>query len=133
MPLRDVIELRAELLQKTVRKLSPDLLVADFMPAGPYGELLPTLEELERYGGRAVAGFRDVIDDPASVRQLWNESGVYDVLRRHYAAICVYGDPRMVDFVSAYGLDDELASRLHYCGYLGRGPQPWRERLIMRR
>ena len=26
----------------------------------------------------------------------------------------------MVDFVSAYGLDDELASRLHYCGYLGR-------------
>jgi ATP-binding cassette, subfamily B, bacterial len=123
LPLRDVIELRAELLQKTVRKVSPDLLVADFMPAGPYGELLPALEELERCGGRAVVGFRDVLDEPAFVRQVWREAGVYEVLRKHYSAICVYGDPRMLDFVEAYGLDDDLASRLHYCGYLGR-PNP---------
>jgi len=122
LPLRDVIDLRTEVLEKTVRTVSPDLLVADFMPAGPYGELLPALDELERSGGRAVAGFRDVIDDPGFVRELWNESGVYDVLRRHYSAICVYGDPRTIDFVSAYGLDDELASRVRYCGYLGRRP-----------
>ncbi len=121
LPLRDVIELRADLLQDTVRTVSPDLLVADFMPAGPYGELLPALEELQRCGGRAVVGFRDVLDEPAFVRQVWGEAGVYDVLRQHYSAICVYGDPRMLDFVQAYGLDDELASRLHYCGYLGRG------------
>jgi ATP-binding cassette subfamily B protein len=120
LPLRDVIELRAELLQDTVKTVSPDLLVADFMPAGPYGELLPTLDELERTGGRAVAGFRDVIDDPSFVRQLWTEAGTYDVLRRHYTSICVYGDPRTLDFVTAYGLDDELASRVRYCGYLGR-------------
>jgi predicted glycosyltransferase len=67
-----------------------------------------------------VAGFRDVIDDPGFVRQLWSEAGTYDVLRRHYAAICVYGDPRTIDFIRAYGLDDELASRVRYCGYLGR-------------
>ena len=123
LPLKDVIELRTELLQKTVRKVSPDLLVADFMPAGPYGELLPALEDLEHSGGRAVIGFRDVLDDPPYVRQLWQEAGVYDLLRRHYSAICVYGDPRMLDFVEAYGLDDELAQRVHYCGYLGR-PTP---------
>src|SRR5262249_11678717 len=46
LPLRDVIELRAELLHDTVKTVAPDLLVADFMPAGPYGELLPALEEL---------------------------------------------------------------------------------------
>jgi ATP-binding cassette, subfamily B, bacterial len=120
LPLKDVIELRSELLQKTVRKVSPDLLVADFMPGGPYGELLPALEELERFGGRAVMGFRDVLDDPPYVRQLWEEAGVYDVLRRHYSAICVYGDPHMLDFVEAYGLGDDLARRVHYCGYLGR-------------
>jgi ATP-binding cassette subfamily B protein len=120
LPLRDVIDLRSELLQKTVRTVSPDLLVADFMPAGPYGELLPALDELERSGGRAVAGFRDVIDDPGFVRELWTEAGTYEVLRRHYASICVYGDPRTLDFVTAYGLDDELASRVRYCGYLGR-------------
>jgi predicted glycosyltransferase len=67
-----------------------------------------------------VAGFRDVIDDPGFVRQLWTEAGTYDVLRRHYASICIYGDPGTIDFINAYGLDDELASRVHYCGYLGR-------------
>jgi ATP-binding cassette subfamily B protein len=120
LPLSDVVELRTQLLLDTVKTVSPDLLVADFMPAGPYGELLPSLEELERLGGRAVAGFRDVIDDPDFVRQLWTEAGTYDVLRKHYASICVYGDPRTTDFVTAYGLDDELASRVQYCGYLGR-------------
>jgi ATP-binding cassette subfamily B protein len=120
LPLQDVIELRSELLHDTVKAVAPDLLVADFMPAGPYGELLPALEELERSGGRAVAGFRDVIDDPGFVRQLWASSGTYDVLRKHYTSICVYGDPRTLDFVSAYGLDDDLASRVSYCGYLGR-------------
>jgi cell division septum initiation protein DivIVA len=58
------------------------------------------------------------------VRKLWDEAGVYEVLRRHYAAICVYGQPDMIDFVDAYGFDAELASRLHYCGYLGRSPAP---------
>jgi ATP-binding cassette, subfamily B, bacterial len=120
LPLRDVIDLRVDLLLDTVRTVSPDLLVADFMPAGPYGELLPALEELERCGGRAVVGFRDVLDEPAFVRRVWRETGVYEVLRKHYSAICVYGDPRMLDFVQAYGLDDDLASRLRYCGYLGR-------------
>jgi ATP-binding cassette subfamily B protein len=120
LPLRDVIELRADLLRDAVRTVSPDLLVADFMPAGPYGELRPALDELERCGGRAVVGFRDVLDEPAFVRRVWRETGVYEVLRTHYSAICVYGDRRMLDFVQAYGLDDDLASRLHYCGYLGR-------------
>src|SRR5262249_522852 len=124
LPLRDVIELRAELLHDTVKTVAPDLLVADFMPAGPYGELLPALEELERPGGPAVAGFRAVIDDPEFVRQLWTEAGTYDVLRRRYMSICVYGDPRTIDFISAYGLDDELAGRVRYCGYLGRRHPP---------
>lgn len=120
----DVVALRAELLEQAVRRFEPELLVADFLPAGPHGELLPALAELERQGGAAVAGFRDVIDDPAFVRELWEDNGTYEVLARHYSAICVYGDPAMTDFTDAYGLSDKLASRLHYCGYLGRGPQP---------
>jgi ATP-binding cassette subfamily B protein len=115
-----VSALRARILEETVERFHPDVLVADFMPAGPYGELLPALEALERQGGRAVAGFRDVIDEPEFVRALWHETGVYDVLRRFYQDICVYGDPAMVDFVQAYGLDNDLAAKLRYCGFLGR-------------
>ena len=124
VPAGEVLALRTELLTKAVRSFAPDLLVADFLPAGPHGELLEPLAELERRGGRAVAGFRDVIDDGAFVRELWEENGTYEALTQHYAAICVYGDPKMVDFVEEYSLPAVLEARLHYCGYLGRGPQP---------
>src|SRR5262249_8467043 len=55
-------------------------------------------------------------------REVWDETGVYETLRDHYAAICVYGDARVMDFVDDYGLH-EPPERLRYCGYLGR-PQP---------
>ncbi|MDE3132206.1 MAG: hypothetical protein KGL16_13735, partial [Acidobacteriota bacterium] len=51
----EVMRIRSDLLRRTVRRFKPDLLVADFMPAGPYGELLGALEELRAVGGRAVA------------------------------------------------------------------------------
>ena len=120
LPTESVSALRAHILEETMRQFHPDVFVADFMPAGPYGELIPALEELERQGGRAIAGFRDVIDEPEFVRTLWSETGVYETLRRFYSDICVYGDRRMVDFADAYELDETLAARLHYCGYLGR-------------
>jgi ATP-binding cassette subfamily B protein len=135
LPTEDVIGLRSEILEETVKRFQPDLLVADFMPAGPYGELLPALDELARRGGRAIAGFRDVIDEPAFVRELWRETGVYETLREHYEAICVYGDPLMIDFPRAYGLDDPLTDRLTYCGYLGRREEvvdvPLRDRPVV--
>jgi predicted glycosyltransferase len=105
-----------------VRDFAPDLFVADFMPAGPYGELLPALDALAARDGVAIAGFRDVIDEPEFVRDLWDRTGVYDVLRAHYRSICVYGDPAMIEFQSAYGLDSDLAARTGYTGYLGRRP-----------
>ena len=94
------------------------------LPLGADRATIFRLPELERQGGTAVAGFRDVIDDPAFVRQLWEDNGTYEALDRYYSAICVYGDPAMTDFVEEYALPPALASRLHYCGYLGRGIQP---------
>lgn len=122
VPREDVVRLRGHLMEQIVSDYAPDLLVADYMPAGPYGELLPALDALQRRGGVAVAGFRDVIDEPAFVRDLWQRTGVYEVLRSYYGSICVYGDPAMVEFQSAYGLDEELAARMHYTGFLGRRP-----------
>jgi ATP-binding cassette subfamily B protein len=122
LPLETVTEMRTEMLRETVRNFAPDLLVADFMPAGPYGELLPALDELERQGGAAIAGFRDIVDEPAFVRELWQETGVYDTLRSHYASVCVYGDPAVLDFAE-YGLSAADGTPVHYTGYLGR-PEP---------
>jgi ATP-binding cassette, subfamily B, bacterial len=122
LPIETVIEMRAETLRETVRNFVPDLLVADFMPAGPYGELLPALDELDRQGGGAIAGFRDIVDEPNFVRGLWQETGVYETLRNHYAEVCVYGDPAVLDF-GEYGLGPAAGIPVHYCGYLGR-PEP---------
>ena len=119
LPIETVIAMRTEMLRETVRNFAPDLLVADFMPAGPYGELLPALDELERQGGGAIAGFRDIVDEPSFVRELWQETGVYDTLRTHYAEVCVYGDPAVLDF-GEYQLGAASGIPVQYCGYLGR-------------
>src|SRR5919204_1220881 len=118
-----VVRLRSELLDDTVAHFAPDLLVADFMPSGPFDELICALDRLRRSGGRAVVGFRDIVDEPRFVQQLWQENGTYETMRRYYDAICVYGDRRTLDFAQAYALDRTLDNRMHYCGYLGRSPQ----------
>lgn len=120
MTIEDVMTLRADLIRQAVKRFKPDLLVADFLPAGPYGELLPALEELGRRGGTALAGFRDIVDDPGFVRGLWSETGVYDVIAQQYAGSVVYGVPEVVDFERDYGLGGEI----HYVGYLGRRARP---------
>jgi ATP-binding cassette subfamily B protein len=124
LPIETVTEMRTEMLRETVRNFAPELLIADFMPAGPYGELLPALDELRRQGGAAIAGFRDIVDEPAFVRELWRETGVYETLQSHYADVCVYGEPAVLDFAE-YGLGAAAGIPIHYCGYLGRAePAP---------
>ena len=120
----ELIAVRSDLLRHAVRRFRPDLLVADHLPAGPNGELLGALDELASCGGRAVAGFRDIVDEPEFVRSLWRETGTCEVLREHYAAICVYGTPEVTDFETCYGIGGDLAERLHYVGYLGRPRRP---------
>jgi len=115
----ELIRVRGDLLRGAVRRFKPDLLIADHLPAGPYGELLGALDELSYCGGLAVAGFRDIIDEPEFVKNLWQQNGTYEVLREHYTAICVYGAAGVMDFKRSYGLAGELDERLHYLGYLG--------------
>lgn len=120
MTIDEVIELRSDLVRQAVKRFKPDLLVADFLPTGPYGELLPALEELQRQGGSAVAGFRDIVDEPEFVRTLWTETGVLNAVGEHYAGSVVYGQRDVVDFERDYALPGPI----HYVGYLGRRARP---------
>jgi len=119
----DLTSLRADTIHSVIRRFRPSLLVADHLPAGVGGELLPALECLRESGGRAVAGFRDILDTADRVRRTWQENRTVFVLREYYAKTLVYGSPDVFDF-RQYDLPADLQSRLVYCGYLGRPAVP---------
>jgi predicted glycosyltransferase len=85
---------------------------------GVRGELRPALKALLESGGRAVLGLRDILDDPATVTDEWAAGGVVHAMERYVDRILVYGDPRVADVVTEYGLPARLAARSRYCGYV---------------
>jgi len=119
----ELTAMRTDIIQSVVHRFRPDLLVADHLPQGVWGELLPALDTLRGYRGRAVAGFRDLLDTPDKVRRTWQETRTIGVLRDYYARVLVYGSTDVFDF-HEYGLPADVAGMLTYCGYLGRTPPP---------
>lgn len=113
--LRDV---RARLISACVEAFRPDVLLIDKHPMGVRGELRPALGSLPEWGGRAVLGLRDILDDPATVRQEWRSEGVIEFTEAHCDGVLIYGNPRVFDFVGEYGLPDSLARRARHCGYV---------------
>jgi predicted glycosyltransferase len=119
MSLGELIRLRAETIAAAVRAFRPDVLIADKEPRGALGELQPTLDWLRSEGrARCVLGLRDVLDDPATVRREWAESGNEQTLQQYYHAVWVYGDPAVYDLAREYGFSAEVRAKLTYAGYL---------------
>ena len=66
-------KLRAGLIQSAAEQFDPDLLIVDKEPTGFRGELLPTLEYLERKGRtKLVLGLREVLDEPDVLAAEWD-------------------------------------------------------------
>lgn len=119
----DVLKLRSNLILRTVRDYDPHALLVDHAPTGMKGEMLPTLEWLAQHRPDCtrMIGLRDIIDDPESVKALWKERGTYDLLRKHYERILVYGSPDVFATATEYGFPDDLRERTRYCNYVGEG------------
>jgi len=65
-----ILNLRRNLLLRTFRDYSPNLLLVDHSPTGMNGELIPSLEHLRETGGcTRILGLRDIIDSPERVAQ----------------------------------------------------------------
>ena len=116
---------RAAIIADIARRFQPDALLVDHAPQGMKGELLPTFEVLRRHvpETRIVLGLRDVLDDPATVRETWAAQGVLNTLEDVYHRILVYGSRELLDVGAAYGIPTRLRSRISYCGYVARGPE----------
>jgi predicted glycosyltransferase/DNA-binding NarL/FixJ family response regulator len=114
-----ILDLRKNLLLRTVRDYRPDVLLVDHAPIGMKGELLPTLEHVHRRGTcTRILGLRDVIDDPARVRAQWEEQGTSEVLRWGYDHVVVYGAPEVYDTVTEYAFPEDVARKTRSVGYV---------------
>jgi predicted glycosyltransferase len=106
------------------RHFRPDALIVDHAPAGLKGEAVPTLRYLKDHSPqtRLIVGLRDVIDEPARVRQAWAREGVYPLLDDVYDRILVYGERDLHDVVAEYALSPRAAAKTRFVGHLQREP-----------
>jgi predicted glycosyltransferase len=109
---------RARLISAAVESFRPEVLLIDKHPMGVRGELRPALASLPEWGGRAVLGLRDILDDPATVREEWWRDGVIEFTEAHCDELLIYGNPGVFDFIGEYGLPASLAMRARHCGYV---------------
>jgi len=117
----ELIRLRADLLCNALENFRPDLVLVDHMPGGAQGELVPALKALKRThpGCSVVLGLRDILDAPEVTRRVWEAEGAYEVLRRYYDRILIYGSQELFGTCSTYRLPVPLLGT-HYCGYVVR-------------
>ena len=113
---------RSAIMIDTARRFRPDVLLVDHAPQGMKQELLPVYEaiRLSSPATRIVLGLRDVLDEPARVRENWSALNAYDTLETVFDRVLVYGSAELFDVVSSYGLSAEVAAKLTYCGYISR-------------
>lgn len=118
------IRFRSALALATVKGFDPDLVVVDHAPGGLFRELAPSIEWLRQRDPRPRFALlmRDVTFGPAQTRSIWQGEGVYPYLDEVYDRILIYGDKRVFDPISAYGMSEAAAERTRFCGYLAPLP-----------
>lgn len=121
LSLKEIINLRSQIIRTTVQNFKPDVLIVDNVPRGAMGELDATLEYLRtQTKTRCVLGLRDVLDEPKVIRRSWRRSNNEDVIRRYYDAVWVYGDREVYNPIQEYGLSPDITAKFRYTGYLDR-------------
>ncbi len=115
---REIVKLRAAILEAAVESFEPTVVLVDKHPLGAAGELRPALAALRAAGGRAVLGLRDVLDDRNTVMREWTRYGLARRISEHYDRVLIYGTQAVFDPVSEYELSSRVRERTRYCGYV---------------
>jgi predicted glycosyltransferase len=121
MSLTEIISLRKKILHASIVAFDPDLVIVDGVPRGAVGELDSTLDLLRSQGTvRCVLGMRDIWDEPAVVDKEWQQKNNWDAIRRYYDQIWIYGDPTIYSATQEYHINQDIASKIQYTGYLNQ-------------
>ena len=114
--------LRTAIICEAATHFAPDVVLVDHAPLGAKGEMLPALRHLRRNSPhtRIVLGLRDVLDEPARVRELWAQQQVHGAIEEFYDLVMIYGQPDIFDPVEAYGFSPRMAAKTVFTGYVQR-------------
>lgn len=119
--LPELLDLRSQILAATLAAFAPDLFIVDKVARGVDGELDQALTALRHTATTVVLGLREVLDEPHVVRREWAASRTTEAVRDLYDAVWVYGDPEVYDVVADCELPQDVAHKVSYTGYLGKG------------
>lgn len=122
--LEQTLAMRTAIIRHTALAFEPDLFIVDKEPLGLRGEVRDTLTMLRARGCPLVLGLRDVLDDPAALKEEWARKNAIAAVTDLYDEIWVYGLPQVCDPLDDLGLPESVRRRTVFTGYLRRPLPP---------
>jgi len=117
---------RRDLLLKAFDEEKPDVVIIEAFPFGRRQmrfELLPLLEAIERASPRPklLSSVRDILQEN---RKPGRDEETVKLIKEHFDAVLVHGDPEFVRLEDTFPLTAEIADRLRYTGLVAPPPAP---------
>ena len=131
----EVLEIRKSIISATAQVFRPDFFIVDKAPLGLKREVVETLQWLKSDfpSCQSILGLRDVMDSAAATIEDWTSKGIYDAMERLYDEIWVYGCQEFYDHIKEYQIPAQVASKIHFTGYIPRHVPPPEETRRIRR
>ncbi len=118
------VKLRSDLILSAATNFQPDVLLVDKKPYGIAGELKDTVQYLRLYqpNAKLVLLLRDILDRPDVVMADWEKHDSQAAIEDYYDQVLVVGMPEVFDLTREYQFSPGVASKVQFCGYIGRLP-----------
>jgi predicted glycosyltransferase len=111
---------RAAALMDLHRRTDPDVLLLELFPFGRRQfrfELLPLLERVRGTArpARVACSVRDIL---VAAKKHGQDSATAELVRRHFDAVLVHGDPALIPFEATFTEEARIADLIRYTGYV---------------
>ena len=122
----DFLHARRDLLLDAFHAARPDVVIIEAFPFGRRQmrfELLPLLAAIDKAEPRPklVSSVRDILQEN---RKAGRDAETAALVRDHFDAVLVHGDPDFIRLEDTFPLTAEIADRLRYTGLVAAPPAP---------
>ncbi|MFD0914969.1 glycosyltransferase family protein [Pseudahrensia aquimaris] len=122
--LETTLSMRRKLIAKTAQVFDPHLFIVDKEPMGLRGEVEPTLVERQLAGCKTVLGLRDVMDDPQTLQEEWDDKGLIPKTASLFDEIWIYGPRDFWNPLEGIDVPPHMAAKTHHVGFINRHRDP---------